>query len=614
MMFLQTKHFVVFSLLLGIVGLLWSCRMEPKDPLDRRKMFSSHKRLVPALQAPVRIQEVEALTGGMTLERVNQLSDVKITEEVYLKMAQSGALWDLVRDQKNKQIINYIELNQEGFQAFRNGPVAFNGAPAIVFVLLQRVMPEIFGAQAFEASVGLKAPEKNQRLPRGMAFTKPPKNPPDEKFPGETSSLAVTFTCAACHLQDALTEDGREIELVGAQNRRFDINRYRQMLIEAVQSPRYDVKIFSDLLGKISAEDLYGAAFVSQAQGEKAAFLAQNSQAGGRILAAFKEETLNQARLTQETLGQYSYHGDQRFLESSPGKVEAFGFATLALLPSGSLEKDRQGTLERYLPKNPSVADIMSVWQQNKRTYSQWDGSLKVKLLRNLGAELGIAADPAAVNLANAQATTGFLGDLPAPPYPFRVDLHSAVRGRKIFQTTCGGCHDHERFVELKTIGTEPGRASGLTAGARELLIGGLRAACQNSDPAICGAPDPEVLVARQEKPGYQALPLSGIWARGPYFHNGSVPTLKQILIPSSRASVFRVGRLEFDQTQVGFDWQLPAPGPVGGAGPGGLQVDTSRLGYGSFGHSDPQVFGGGYDFSQEPGMVSDLLEYLKTL
>ena len=59
----------------------------------------------------------------------------------------------------------------------------------------------------------------------------------------------------------------------------------------------------------------------------------------------------------------------------------------------------------------------------------------------------------------------------------------------------------------------------------------------------------------------YKARPLTGVWATGPFLHNGSVPTLYDLLLPpDKRPTVFRVGSREFDPNHVGFVTG-PAPG-----------------------------------------------------
>ena len=71
---------------------------------------------------------------------------------------------------------------------------------------------------------------------------------------------------------------------------------------------------------------------------------------------------------------------------------------------------------------------------------------------------------------------------------------------------------------------------------------------------------------------GYVARPLAGIWATPPYLHNGSVPTLYDLLSPSKlpadvpqsttdegnnhvRPGCFRFGTMEFDPKKVGYSW-----------------------------------------------------------
>ncbi len=61
---------------------------------------------------------------------------------------------------------------------------------------------------------------------------------------------------------------------------------------------------------------------------------------------------------------------------------------------------------------------------------------------------------------------------------------------------------------------------------------------------------------------GYKAGPLNGIWATAPYLHNGSVPTLADLLMPpEQRPTVFSVGGREFDPERVGFK-SGPTDGP----------------------------------------------------
>ena len=50
----------------------------------------------------------------------------------------------------------------------------------------------------------------------------------------------------------------------------------------------------------------------------------------------------------------------------------------------------------------------------------------------------------------------------------------------------------------------------------------------------------------------YKPRPLAGIWAVGPFLHNGSVPTIYQLLSPAdSRDKTFWVGTRDFDPSTL---------------------------------------------------------------
>jgi cytochrome c peroxidase len=99
----------------------------------------------------------------------------------------------------------------------------------------------------------------------------------------------------------------------------------------------------------------------------------------------------------------------------------------------------------------------------------------------------------------------------------------------------------------------------------------------------------------------YKARPLDGIWATAPYLHNGSVPTLYDLLLPAdARPKSFNVGTREYDPAKVGY---VPAPGAPGN----GFTFDTRVRGNSNVGH-DYRV-----------GELTDeqrwaLVEYMKTL
>jgi hypothetical protein len=85
-----------------------------------------------------------------------------------------------------------------------------------------------------------------------------------------------------------------------------------------------------------------------------------------------------------------------------------------------------------------------------------------------------------------------------------------------------------------------------------------------------------------QEIAGYKPRPLSGVWATPPYLHNGSVPTLYQMLLPPARRDQkFFVGRREFDPKHVGYVTQPDTDGDDDG-----FWLDTTLKGNHNTGHA----------------------------
>jgi len=107
---------------------------------------------------------------------------------------------------------------------------------------------------------------------------------------------------------------------------------------------------------------------------------------------------------------------------------------------------------------------------------------------------------------------------------------------------------------------------------------------------------------------GYKARPLNGVWATAPFLHNGSVPTLYDLLSPASeRPGKFCLGNLEFDPVKVGY---------VTDCRGGTNEIDTGVPGNLNTGHSfeDGPRGKGVIGPKLEPADRMALVEYLKTL
>ena len=103
----------------------------------------------------------------------------------------------------------------------------------------------------------------------------------------------------------------------------------------------------------------------------------------------------------------------------------------------------------------------------------------------------------------------------------------------------------------------------------------------------------------------YRARSLNGIWATAPYLHNGSVPSLYDLLLPENpkgekcskfRPKSFMVGKREFDPQKVGFRSE----------GYEGFEFKTDIRGNRNMGHE--------YGACMTDAERWDLIEYLKSL
>jgi len=95
---------------------------------------------------------------------------------------------------------------------------------------------------------------------------------------------------------------------------------------------------------------------------------------------------------------------------------------------------------------------------------------------------------------------------------------------------------------------------------------------------------------------GYPAKPLSGIWATAPYLHNGSVPTLADMLAPpAQRPQAFLLGTRQYDPKKLGYRTDQP-----------GFTYNTTKKGNSNMGHP--------FGTTLKPEEKEDLLEFLKRL
>ena len=190
---------------------------------------------------------------------------------------------------------------------------------------------------------------------------------------------------------------------------------------------------------------------------------------------------------------------------------------------------------------------------------------------------------------------------LPPPPYPYDVDASLAARGATVYQQECLACHGDHRFKDGIKAGDRLGRVVDVSE------IGTDRYRLDSYTPIFAANqyslfPDSPYRFKRFRKTnGYANHPLDGIWARAPYLHNGSVPTLHDLLEPpAQRPREFFRGYDLYDRTRMGFVSNVPEAG-----GRRFFLYDTSVPGNSNSGHL--------YGTSLPDDDKRAIVEYLKT-
>jgi hypothetical protein len=249
------------------------------------------------------------------------------------------------------------------------------------------------------------------------------------------------------------------------------------------------------------------------------------------------------------------------------------------------------------------ASDFPSLWNQAPREgmHLHWDGDNDSVDERNLSAGLGAGITPVTVDHAGLKRVRDWIWTLQPPPYPYPVDALKAARGEVLYRQQCVDCHADHRF----RTGTKAGAHVGEVEDIDRVKTDRHRLDSYTTPFALDQYglfPDsPYRFTHFRKTHGYANQPLDGIWLRGPYLHNGSVPTLRDLLnAPARRPAVFFRGNDVYDQSGVGFVSNVPE-----GNGRRFSQYDTTVPGNGNGGHE--------YGTTLPDGDKDAIVEYLKT-
>jgi mono/diheme cytochrome c family protein len=537
---------------------------------------------------------------------------------------------------------NWSPAQREWFYHAGQGTVLL---PYTWFMALERPELELFGpVEKFSDSAYLErfgflpseaSPENPDRLPVGFAretIVDPQSGKP---------VVVAGLTCAACHTGQ-LEYRGKGVRIDGG-------------------TPAADLVSFQSELG-------YAVAYADKIPGRFDRFarrvLGENASAEAKATLRQQLDQVLNAGLAENDAA------DARKLYVVQG---GFG-RTDALARIGNYVFGTELDNANLRVANAPVK-LPPLWYTSWFGWVQYNASIQQPMVRNIGESLGVRAmvnlkDPSMLfhstaNVANLwkieqqlSGPTTFTG-LKSPGWPAEVfgpsDQARAQKGAALYQQYCQKCHlpalnspeiqeaqywepglEGHRFLKLRIssldeIGTDPHEAAdwasrtavtdGLGLGTVPATVGLRLVTTKVRDLGYAALGlTPEQRAAwngyRNDAViaplGYRARPLGGMWATPPFLHNGSVPSLYQLLLPAGqRDQSFYTGSREFDPKVVGYQV---------GKFKDGFHFLVDRPGDPHPGNSNA-----GHSFENTPGKgvigpeLTDeqrwaLIEYLKTL
>ncbi|MDX8392446.1 MAG: c-type cytochrome [Mariprofundaceae bacterium] len=564
--------------------------------------------------------------------------------------------WGETQQRRSTAKSTYISKNQAAFDWFAN--FAFSetdGAPYIALKLLPVIAPELWGGEDnFLDAVGLFKDERQASYPvaRGIGISGLSRQ---NKF-GNIDY--ASFTCAACHIGRVRTGSGINY-IDGGINSEFNIVQYRVRVYKTMQ------KIFGAEKDPEKQQQLAVDAFLAALQTthakDKTFFYNNYRNAWVNFDAEYEQKQIDLfiskaavviAKFVDKSIVNYTgfaalldknYSGFQsQSLAGFPGMADATGISAVNGYNAAQQNFFTRLFAKFILPPKPGITDFMSVWEQDKRKAEwdnqhqtlingggQWNGNIPIPMYRNLAAQLTLGLSGNDIRVA--AFGVDLLDGLPATVYPFDVDAKMAKMGQKLFTNNCAQCHQPHNGKAYANMGTNMDRTyvvnwlirkGGIDSFSKECsptttvnMLGKDVQPCAEFDGVSLQGKDDLIMSPNDQHHGYNARPLNGIWAQAPYLHNGSVPTMYHLLVPTERPDTFIKSRLDYDQKLMGFSWQS---GTNTGHKQEGYLFDTTAFPALSHAGHDQDIQEGTHtyklDWSDDKAGAKAIIEYLKTL
>ena len=323
-----------------------------------------------------------------------------------------------------------------------------------------------------------------------------------------------------------------------------------------------------------------------------------------------------------------------------PGRIDAFVNARDLIWP------------DQMIPATSPIS-FPRIWNLETFDWLHWDADTTSVTQRNFGQAIGMGA----VRLADGRSTVlpknlaqlqELAEKLTPPKWPEeafgKIETRKAEAGAVLFKKYCAECHPTDPSANptyrtpWEQVRTDPNRLNNVDPNYSDpkdpkfsALVDGKpfyaalkealaviveksyeqwdidEAAARKLEGKVNGKPRPFPALWQDTtdfKRDYVSRPLVGVWAIAPYLHNGSVPTLDDLLKPKAkRPAKFYVGYREFDPVHVGYVSQGDD------AKKQGFEFAAAQRGNDNGGHEGAEF---GTELSDSDRAA--LLEYLKTL
>jgi hypothetical protein len=450
----------------------------------------------------------------------------------------------------------YFESDEDHFLFGSVGTEAAEGVPYWVWLVLPRIFPDLLPGAGGYAALGVLG-KAGHEMPVGLSKV-------TIGFP------RVGINCAMCHAASVrLRPEDPATIVAAAPSHQTAPQGYLQFLTDTAADPRFTADAILAEIAKnyrLSLIDrlVYRFAIIPQTR---------------RALLRLREQNAWMRSRTAWGRGRIDPFNPVKFRMLGQPIDDTVGNSDMVPLWNFSTHRgyayhwDGLNTDLREVVMSSAIGDGTNLtWVD--RDYARWNSTDKREM-------------------SSLRRVMNYISALEPPKYPLPIDQRLAAEGAPLFDRECAACHapGQSRFgqvVPVAEVGTDRHRLDMWTKGS---------AAAYNA----YGSGRDWVFSAFRTTEGYVAVSLHGLWLRGPYLHNGSVPSLADLLEPADRRpKQFWRGYDVIDPMKGGFVSDGPEASRIG------TRYDTSQPGNSNAGH----VYGTTLPADSKRALV----EYLKTL